>query len=117
MGPRQSVGKREAACGLRPRAPPRTTHRPSGSTLLAAGKRQLHQPCSLHITQAAARQRISSTQTADTRRHCTWWTVSRSLGFSAIEPVIAKATKGFFEELRRKCEAEVKKKGKGAGRR
>ena len=30
-------------------------------------------------------------------------TVSRSLGF-AIEPVIAKATRGFFEDLRKECE-------------
>jgi hypothetical protein len=37
-------------------------------------------------------------------------TVSRSLGF-AIEPVIAKATKGFFEELRKDCEAECRKAG------
>ncbi len=34
--------------------------------------------------------------------------LSRSLGF-AIEPAIAKATKGFFEELRRDCEAVAKK--------
>lgn len=40
-------------------------------------------------------------------------TVSRSLGF-AIEPVIAKATKGFFEELRRECEIEAKKQRKAA---
>jgi len=31
-------------------------------------------------------------------------TVTRALGF-AIEPVIAKSTKGFFEELRKECEA------------
>jgi hypothetical protein len=35
-------------------------------------------------------------------------TLSRSLGF-AIEPVIARATKGFFEELRRECEAEARR--------
>ena len=34
-------------------------------------------------------------------------TVTRSLGF-AIEPVITKATKGFFEELRKECEAAHK---------
>ena len=34
-------------------------------------------------------------------------TVSRSLGF-AIEPVIAKATKGFFEDLRKECESAVR---------
>jgi hypothetical protein len=33
--------------------------------------------------------------------------VSRSLGF-AIEPVITRATKGFFEELRKECEAAAK---------
>ena len=31
-------------------------------------------------------------------------TTSRTLGF-ALEPAITKATKGFFEELRRECEA------------
>jgi hypothetical protein len=31
-------------------------------------------------------------------------TVSRALGF-AIEPAIARSTKGFFEELRKECEA------------
>jgi hypothetical protein len=35
-------------------------------------------------------------------------TVSRTLGF-AIEPVIAKSTKGFFEELRKECEMESRK--------
>lgn len=35
-------------------------------------------------------------------------TVSRTLGF-AIEPVIAKATRGFFEELRKECEMESRK--------
>jgi hypothetical protein len=34
-------------------------------------------------------------------------TLSRSLGF-AIEPVIAKTTKGFFEELRKECEAAAR---------
>jgi hypothetical protein len=33
--------------------------------------------------------------------------VSRSLGF-AIEPVITRATKGFFEDLRKECEAAAK---------
>lgn len=32
---------------------------------------------------------------------------SRSLGF-ALEPAIAKATKGFFEELRKECEAAAR---------
>ena len=32
---------------------------------------------------------------------------SRVLGF-ALEPAIARATKGFFEELRKECEAECK---------
>jgi len=58
-------------------------------------------------------QRISTTQTAIHVGMHLVGTVSRSLGF-AIEPVIAKATKGFFEELRRECEAEVKKKAKAA---
>ncbi len=35
-------------------------------------------------------------------------TLSRSLGF-AIEPAIAKATKGFFEELKRDCESAAQK--------
>ena len=34
--------------------------------------------------------------------------VSRALGF-AVEPTIEKATKGFFEDLRRECEAAVRK--------
>jgi hypothetical protein len=35
-------------------------------------------------------------------------TLSRSLGF-AVEPAIAKATKGFFEELKKDCESAAKK--------
>ena len=34
-------------------------------------------------------------------------TTSRALGF-ALEPAISKATKGFFEELRKECEAVYK---------
>jgi len=33
---------------------------------------------------------------------------SRTLGF-ALEPAITKATKGFFEELRKECEAESRR--------
>jgi hypothetical protein len=35
-------------------------------------------------------------------------TLSHSLGF-AVEPAIAKATKGFFEELKKDCESAAKK--------
>lgn len=35
-------------------------------------------------------------------------TLSRSLGF-AIEPVITKATRNFFEELRKECEIETRR--------
>jgi hypothetical protein len=38
-------------------------------------------------------------------------TLSRSLGF-AIEPVIEKATRGFFEELRKECETAAKEADK-----
>jgi hypothetical protein len=37
-------------------------------------------------------------------------TASKALGF-AIEPVITKSTKGFFEELRRDCEAAAAQDG------
>ena len=37
-------------------------------------------------------------------------TLSRTLGF-AVEPAIAKATMGFFEELRRECEEACRKAG------
>jgi hypothetical protein len=59
-------------------------------------------------------QRVSNSQTTIYVGMQLVGTVSRSLGF-AIEPVIAKATKGFFEELRRECEAEIKKEAKAAG--
>jgi hypothetical protein len=59
-------------------------------------------------------QRVSNRQTTIHVGMHLVGTVSRSLGF-AIEPVIAKATKGFFEELRRECEAEIKKEAKAAG--
>jgi hypothetical protein len=39
-------------------------------------------------------------------------TVSRALGF-AIEPTIEKATKGFFEDLRKQCEAAVHRAASG----
>ncbi len=53
-------------------------------------------------------QRLSGGQTAIYVGMQLVGTVSRSLGF-AIEPVIAKTTKEFFEELRRECELEAKK--------
>jgi len=40
-------------------------------------------------------------------------TVSRALGF-AIEPAIEKATKGFFDDLRRECEAARRTASEGA---
>jgi hypothetical protein len=39
-------------------------------------------------------------------------TVSRALGF-AIEPAIEKATKGFFEDLRKECETAVRRAASG----
>ena len=47
---------------------------------------------------------VSAGETAVTVRMHLLGTVSRVLGF-AVEPAIEKATKGFFEELRRECEA------------
>ena len=46
---------------------------------------------------------ISKTQTAINIEVKLQGVVSRSLGF-ALEPAITRATKGFFEELRRDCE-------------
>jgi hypothetical protein len=46
---------------------------------------------------------VSTTQTAINIGVELQGMVSRSLGF-ALEPAITKATKGFFEELRRDCE-------------
>jgi hypothetical protein len=37
-------------------------------------------------------------------------TVSRALGF-ALEPAIEKSTRGFFEELRKECEAASRREG------
>jgi hypothetical protein len=53
---------------------------------------------------------VSETQTAINVRMHLVGTTSRALGF-AIEPAITKATKGFFEELRRDCEWAAREAG------
>lgn len=52
--------------------------------------------------------RISQQQTAIYVAMALVGRVSRSLGF-ALEPIIVRATKGFFEELRIDCEAAARK--------
>jgi hypothetical protein len=62
--------------------------------------------CETRVTFIAA----SATQTAINVGMQLVGTLSRALGF-AVEPAIAKATMGFFEELRRECEAACRKAG------
>ena len=56
--------------------------------------------------------RVSVSQTAINVVMQLVGTTSRSLGF-ALEPAITKATKGFFEELRKECEAASPNMGSG----
>jgi len=53
---------------------------------------------------------VSETQTAINVGMELVGTTSRALGF-ALEPAIMKATKGFFEELRRDCELAAREAG------
>ena len=55
-------------------------------------------------------RRVSEVQTVIWVRMQMVGKVSRALGF-AIEPVILKATKQYFEDLRRECEAAAKDSG------
>ena len=53
---------------------------------------------------------VSETQTAINVSMHLVGTTSRALGF-ALEPAITKATKGFFDELRRECEWAAREAG------
>jgi|HubBroStandDraft_5_1064220.scaffolds.fasta_scaffold150646_1 hypothetical protein len=56
---------------------------------------------------------VSAEQTAVNVRMHLLGTVSRVLGF-AVEPAIEKATKGYFEELRRVCEEATRSGASGS---